>query len=132
SHQIGFDAKIFLRAAESKAEPKKYFVEDQHNGAGRTDFPQILQPSRVGDSVETRGSVARDQRRIARRSSVGIQSLNRIDENTGDIVARSKDAQGSRVHFLERVGLARRPGIADPRLNPIPPTMIRTAEPDDV
>src|SRR5215510_9946600 len=64
--QVGLDAEILLRAAESEPEADEDLVENQHDITLAADGPQSLEPVGVGLAVEMRGARAVDQCRIRR------------------------------------------------------------------
>src|SRR5215468_5006070 len=62
--QVGLDAEILLRAAESEPEADEDLIEDQDDMALAADGPQSLEPIGVRLAVEMRVACAVDQRRI--------------------------------------------------------------------
>ena len=96
------------------------------------DLPQPVQPGRVRRAVEPGAARAVDERRIARRVAVRVERLQRVHEHAGDVAPLPQHPQRVVAHVPQRVGLARRQRIADPRLNVAPPAVIRAAEPHEV
>ena len=127
-HQIGLDAEIFLRAARCEPEADEHLVQDQHDAALAADLAQLAQPVGVGRAVEAGAAAAVDQGRVARRVAVRMQRLQRIDQHAGDVLARAQHLQGTRVHVIERIGLARRQRIAGAGLHILPPAMVGAGE----
>ncbi len=129
---VGANSEILLGAAGGEPEADKDLVEDQDNAALGANFAQRFQPGRVGRAIEGRLARTVDQRGIRGRIDVGMQRLQRVDQDTGDVAPGSQHLQRALGHVGERVGLVRRDRIAHARLHIAPPAMIRACETDQM
>ena len=131
-HHIGAHTKIFLRATVSQAKAQKHLIQNQRNAFFGTYLTQGMQPLAVSLFVVTHAAPAVDQGGIRRRSAVGVQRLQGVDQHAGDVIAVAQYAQGIGVHFIERQRVAgRRHRVARARLHIVPPAMVGTGEAHD-
>ena len=92
------------------------------------DFAQLVQPGGVGNAVERRAAGAVDQRGVTRRTFVGVQGLQRVDQHAGNVAAGAQHAQAVAVHLLQRISRARRVRVARAGLHVAPPAVVGAAE----
>src|SRR5262249_3919509 len=81
---------------------------------------------------EARQSTAVDERAIAGGGDVRMKSLNRVDQDAGDVPASTQDPKRSVIHLAQRVGVAGHPRISKTGLYVVPPPVVRAREADEV
>lgn len=121
---VGAHAEIALRATRCQSKTHEHLVEDQHDASRAADLAQLLQPCRVGLTVECGAAAAVQQGVVARRRLVGVQGLQRVDQHAGDVAALAQHTQGVRIHLFQRVGVGRRQRVAGPGLHVFPPAVM--------
>ena len=117
-----------MRAARCQPETEKHLVKNQDDAALCANLTQLLEPSRVGRPVVGYFAAAVDQGRVARGRRIGVQGLQGVDQNAGNVFAGAQHMQAALVHVFECVRFTRGQRIARPRLNIFPPAVVRTAE----
>ena len=130
--EICLHAEILLRTAGCQPEPQKDLIENQRDTACGTNSAQFTQPRRIGGPIKSGPTRTVDQGRIARRTGVGVQCLQRIDQHTRNIATRLKHTQRPLREVLQRIGLSGRQGVARAGLYVLPPAVIRAAESDQM
>ena len=126
--QVGPHTEILLGAAVGDAEPDEHLVEDQDDAALAAHLAKPPQPVAVRGTGEVRPAVAGDQRAVTGRCRIGVERLQRVHQDAGDVPACPEDLQRALVHVLEGVGVADAPRVANPRLDGVPPPVVGAAE----
>ncbi len=76
--------------------------------------------------------VARQKDRVARRRRIGVKRLNRVDDDTGDLMFQSANGvKGRRMEILQRETVTNVPFTAEAGLHAVPPAVIRPGKTHD-
>ena len=118
-----------MGAALGQSESQEDFVEYECDTFAGANFAQLLQPLGIGFSVKVCETLAIYQGRISRGCLAGVQALQRVDQNTGNIVSMVQHTQGRIVHVSQGQCIVRwGHGVAWARLHIVPPTVVRASE----
>ena len=128
-NHIRLDTKIRLSAARAESKAKEDFIKNQHNAALSAKRPQLLEPGCVASTVKSCTTTAVHKRRVTRRRAIRMQSLERIHQNAGHILAHPQGFEGAITHILQGIRFAWRHRISWPWLHILPPTVIGATKP---
>ena len=131
-HHVGVDAVVLLRAAGRHAEPGVHLVEHEGHVALRAKRAQRLEPNRVVvHRFVRRGFADRGghQHQVVRRRRVGVETLQRVDDDAGDLASARLDGGERRGgHVLERQHVGDFPLVPGAGLHAVPPAVVRARE----
>ena len=106
--EVSADAEVLLRAADGQPEAEEHVVDDEDDAALACRPPAGPASHACRRPCRRWPSGRWHQRRVRRGRAVGVHRLDRVDQNAGDVVPRPEHAERRRIHFLQRVDLARR------------------------
>ena len=128
-HQICIDSEIRLGSALGQSESQEDFIKYECDTFAGTDFAQLLQPLGIGFSIKVGKTLAIYQGRIGRSCLAGVQTLQRVDQHTRNVVAMVQHTQGRCVRVAQCQGIVRwRHRIARAWLHIVPPAVVSASE----
>src|SRR5262249_28529805 len=99
-HHVGFNAEVLLRTAGREAEADEHLVKNQRYASLGASRAKLLQPIGVGLTVEMSRTATVHQRGVTGRVHIGMQRLQWVDQDAGNVLAPAQHAKRFFRHVL--------------------------------